>query len=35
MGQYPANGADDEFPVGDGVTVISLPRLMEKLQLKG
>lgn len=28
-------GGDDEFPVGDGVTMISLLRLMEKLQLKG
>lgn len=28
-------GGDDEFPVGDGVTVISLRRLMEKLQSMG
>ena len=35
MGQSPANGADNEFLVGDGVTGISLPRLMEKLKLKG
>jgi predicted AAA+ superfamily ATPase len=28
-------GGDDEFPVGDGVTVISLPRFMEKLLSKG
>jgi len=28
-------GGDDEFPVGDGVTMISLRQLMEKLQSTG
>ena len=28
-------GGDEEFPVGDGVTMISLRHLMEKLQSKG
>ena len=30
--KYVVYGGDDEFPVGGGVTVISLRRLMEKLQ---
>ncbi len=30
-GKYVLYGGDDEFPVGDDVTVISLPRLMEHL----
>ena len=31
-GKYIVYGGDDEFPVGDDVTVISLPRLMQRLQ---
>lgn len=30
--KYVVYGGDDEFPVGDDVTVISLPRLMDKIQ---
>ncbi len=30
--KYVVYGGDDEFPVGGGVTVISLRKLMEKLQ---
>ncbi|KIH75423.1 ATPase [Geoalkalibacter ferrihydriticus DSM 17813] len=33
--KYVVYGGDDEFPVGDGVTMISLPRIMEKLRSKG
>jgi len=25
-------GGDDQFPIGDGVTMISLPAMMNKLQ---
>ncbi len=31
-GKYIVYGGDDEFPVGDDVMVISLPRLMQRLQ---
>ncbi len=30
--KYVVYGGDDEFPVGDDVTVISLPKLMDKIQ---
>ena len=30
--KYILYSGDDEFPIGNGVTIISLPRLMEKLQ---
>lgn len=30
--KYVVYGGDDEFPVGDNVTMISLPKIMEKLQ---
>lgn len=30
--KYVVYGGDDEFPVGDDVTMISLPRIMEKIQ---
>ncbi len=30
--KYVVYGGDDEFPVGDDVSVISLPRLMDKIQ---
>ena len=30
--KYIVYGGDDEFPVGDDVTVISLPKLLEKIQ---
>ena len=32
--KYLVYGGDDEFPLGNGVAVISLPRLMKKLQSK-
>ena len=31
--KYIVYGGDDEFPIGEGVTVISLSRFMQKLQL--
>ena len=31
-GKYVVYGGDDEFPIGNDVTVISLPRMMRKLQ---
>ena len=31
-GKYVVYGGEDEFPIGNNVTVISLPRLMRKLQ---
>ena len=31
-GKYVVYGGDDEFPIGNDLTVISLPRLMRKLQ---